>query len=41
MNEEEAKLFGQGCDARLAGIPLECNPYVSVTMRGAWRRGWL
>lgn len=41
-----ARLFGEGADARLAGLPLSANPYTergprAVEFRKAWRAGWL
>ena len=38
--DERAYLFGLGCDARLAGIPLEDNPYILEDGR-VWKEGWL
>lgn len=32
--------FGEGCDARLAGLPLSANPYQSSVGHREWQRGW-
>lgn len=38
----EARAFNRGSDARLAGVPLNQNPYPSDTPdRTAWLRGWI
>lgn len=40
LNSDQA--FNQGCDARLAAIPLSCCPYSPSSPQGInWRRGWL
>lgn len=40
LDEERTIAFNQGCDARLAGLPLSMNPYRG-SARTNWRLGWL
>lgn len=41
-DKERAKAFGQGCDARINGWPVEINPHVSDDrLWRAWRAGYL
>ena len=42
---EVAEAFGEGCEARLAGVPLSANPHPCTRPTNQdyfyWRLGWL
>lgn len=40
LTEDSIHAFNSGCDARLAGLPLEACPYRSGVSRAEWARGW-
>ena len=40
-DEDLAKAFNQGSDARIAGVPLKENRYEPATLtRDYWKKGW-
>ncbi len=42
MVSESSVQFNEGCDGRLAGLPLSSNPYNISSWEGQkWEHGWL
>ena len=40
--DDQARAFNTGCDARLLGVPIWANPYVGVGRLGNyWSMGWM
>ncbi len=38
-NDDTARSFGAGCDARIAGLPISKCPYSEGQLRRYWREG--